>query len=224
MPKLFHFTLDPYCRRMRLALAEYGVDVQLAEEKPWAPSQSLIDLNPTGHVPVMLEDNGFAVCGAEALSEYLEETRNKTIRLIPGNAFVRAEVRRLVSWFDTKFYSEVSEPIMTEKVVSRFNGSRSGPDMARVRPARQYLKDHLEYIALLSEERSWLAGDDISLADLAAAAHLSTIDYLGDIPWAEHPIAQVWYSRIKSRPCFRALLGDTIPGIQASEHYANLDF
>lgn len=212
---------------MRLALAEYGVEVQLVDEKPWAPSRQLLDLNPAGHVPVLIEDSGLAVAGGEALSEYLEETRSTSIHLIPGQPIERAEVRRLVAWFDTRFYAEVTEPILSEKVINRFTGSRgntSGPVMARVRQAREFLKGHLEYIALLAEERSWLAGDELSMADLAAAAHISTIDYLGDVAWADHPVAQVWYSRVKSRPAFRTLLGDVIPGIPPSAHYADLDF
>jgi glutathione S-transferase len=227
MPKLLHFSLDPHCRRTRLALAEYGVDVQLVEERPWAPSNLLLSLNPAGHVPVFIEDSGIAICGGEALSEYLEETRSTHVHLIPGHPVDRAEVRRLVAWFDIRFYSEVTEPILSEKVINRFTsgrGNTAGPVMARVRHARDLMKGHLEYIALLTEERSWLAGDDLSIADLAAAAHISTIDYLGDVPWAEHPVAQVWYSRVKSRPAFRTLLADTIPGITPSAHYADLDF
>jgi glutathione S-transferase len=227
MTRLLHFTLDPYCRRMRLALAEYGVETSLSEEKPWMPSATLLDTNASGLTPVFVEDSGFAICGAEALTEYLEETRSDTIQLIPGNAMQRAEVRRLVAWFDVKFYTEVTEPLLTEKVISRFVNSshRSGsPDMGRVRRARETLKAHLDYISMLVEERSFLAGEHVSLADLAAAAHLSAIDYLGDIPWADQPVVQTWYARIKSRPSFRVLLSDTIPGLPPSAHYANLDF
>jgi glutathione S-transferase len=227
MPKLHHFSLDPYGRRLRLSLAEYGVDAQLTEEKPWAPSQQLQTLNPSGLSPVYVEDSGIAICGPEAITEYLEETVGQQNPLIPGNAVARAEVRRLVNWFDVKFYTEVTEPVLTEKVIRRFVAGASGssaPQMARVRHGLQVLKAHLEYIGALSEERSWLAGDDLSLADLAAAAHISAIDYLGDVPWAEHPVAQMWYQRIKSRPSFRVLLGDTVAGMAPSAHYADLDF
>lgn len=227
MPKLIHFTLDPHGRRMRLALAEYGVPVTLVEDRPWQPSQQVMDLNPAGLTPIYLEDSGLAVAGAEAVSEYLEETLSSTRRLIPGNALARAEVRRLIAWFDVKFYSEVTEPVLTEKVIRRFVASTSGrgsPDMQRMRSGLQMLKPHLDYLGFLAEERSWLAGEDLSLADLAAAAHISAIDYLGEINWAEHPVAQTWYSRIKSRPSFRALLADTIPGVAPSAHYAELDF
>lgn len=227
MPKLIHFTLDPHGRRMRLALAEYGVPVTLVEDRPWQPSQQVLDLNPAGLTPIYVEDSGLAVAGAEAVSEYLEETLGTTRSLIPGNALARAEVRRLVAWFDVKFYAEVTEPVLTEKVIRRFVASTSGrgsPDMQRMRSGLQMLKPHLDYLGFLAEERSWLAGEELSLADLAAAAHISAIDYLGEINWADHPVAQTWYSRIKSRPSFRALLADTIPGVAPSAHYAELDF
>lgn len=227
MPKLHHFTLDPYGRRLRLALAEYGVEPQLVEERPWQTSLQLLQLNPAGLSPVYVEDAGFAICGAEAITEYLEETTGREKPLLPGNAMARAEIRRLVSWFDVKFYTEVTEPVLTEKVIRRFVASPAGsssPQMARVRQGLAVLKPHLDYIGALVEQRSWLAGDDLSLADLAAAAHLSAIDYLGDVPWAEHSVAQTWYQRIKSRPSFRVLLADTVPGMAPSAHYADLDF
>jgi glutathione S-transferase len=227
MPKLHHFQLDPYGRRLRLSLAEYGVEAQLIDERPWQPSPQLTQLNPSGLSPVYVEDSGIAICGPEAVTEYLEETLGQQKSLMPGSAIARAEIRRLVSWFDVKFYTEVTEPVLTEKVMRRFIPSSAGsssPSMGRVRQGLQVLKGHLDYIGALSEERSWLAGDELTLADLAAAAHLSAIDYLGDVPWTDHPVAQVWYQRIKSRPSFRVLLGDTVPGVAPSAHYADLDF
>lgn len=227
MPKLFHFTLDPYSRRVRLALAEYGDVCQLSDERPWAPSPSVYELNPAALLPVFVEDSGFVVCGIEAIGEYLDETRGTEKSLLPGNALARAEIRRLVAWFDVKFYTDVTEPLLTEKVIRRFLDSSQGggaPDMTRVRQARANLKSHLDYIAYLVEERSWLGGEDLSVADLAAAAHLSAIDYLGDLPWDEHAVVKSWYQRIKSRPSFKVLLLDTLPAMPPSPTYADLDF
>jgi glutathione S-transferase len=223
MPKLHHFTLDPYCRRIRLTLAEKSLPITLVDERPWSPSPQLLELNPSLQLPVFQEDSGQAICGVEALGEYLEE-RYPVMNLLPGNAFERAEIRRLVAWFDVKFYTEVTEPLLTEKAVKRFMPGSAAPEMSRVRAASQRLKPHLDYVAWLAEERSWLAGEDLSLADLAAAAHLSAIDYLGAIDWAENPVAKSWYQRIKSRPSFRVLLNDTVAAIPPSASYADLDF
>ena len=227
MPRLHHFTLDPYSRRMRLALHEYGTPAELRDEEPWAPSADLYQSNPAGTLPVLIEDDGAVISGVEAMSEYLEETRNEATSLMQGNAKARAEVRRLVGWFDTKFYAEVAEPVLTEKVVRRFMPRDQGggsPEMARVRKGVDLLKAHLDYIGRLADGRNWLAGDHLSLADLACAAHLSAIDYIGDVPWADFLSAKGWFQRLKSRPSFRPLLADSVRGIPASQSYTDLDF
>lgn len=227
MPTLIHFALDPFSRRMRLALAEYGVPVELAEENPWAPSADIFELNPAGSLPVYLEDSATPICGVEAIGEYLEETKGQRTPLIPGDAFERAEVRRVTGWFDTKFYAEVSEPVLTEKVIRRFlprEHGGGGLDTGRVRAAMARLRNHLDYIGHLADRRPWLAGDHLSLADLAAAAHVSSVDYFGDIPWADHPVAKSWFQRMKSRPSFRPLLADTVRGMAPGPQYADLDF
>ena len=210
MPSLVHFTLDPFSRRLRLALAEYGVPVELIDEEPWNPSPDIFDLNPAGLLPV-----------------YLEETKATRVSLIPGDAFERAEVRRITGWFDGKFYAEVSEPVLTEKVIRRFlrrDRGGGGPDTTRVRAAMACLRDHLDYISHLADHRVWLAGDDLSIADLAAAGHIAAVDYFGDLPWTDYPVAKSWYQRVKSRPSFRPLLADTIRGTAPGPHYADLDF
>lgn len=219
--------LDPFSRRLRLALAEYGVAVELIDEEPWAPSPDIFELNPAGTLPVYLEDAATPLSGIEAITEYLEETKAGRVALIPGDVFERAEVRRLAGWFDGKFYAEVSEPLLTEKVIRRFLGrdrGGGGPDTARVRQAMARLRDHLDYISHLADHRVWLAGEDLSIADLAAAGHISAVDYFGDIPWTDYPVAKSWYQRVKSRPSFRPLLADTIRGMAPGAHYADLDF
>lgn len=227
MPTLIHFALDPFSRRMRLALAEYGVAAELVEEAPWEPSPDIYELNPAGTVPVYLEDSTSPVSGVEAIGEFLEETKSRSVSLIPGDAFERAEVRRLVGWFDVKFYAEVSEPVITEKVIRRFLPRASGgggPDMNRVRQSSVRLREHLDYIGHLADHHTWLAGENLSLADLAAAAHVSVVDYFGDVPWTDYPVAKSWYQRIKSRPSFRPLLADTVRGMAPAAAYADLDF
>ena len=222
MRKLYHLWLSPFSRKVRLALKEKGLDFTLQVEKVWERRPEFLALNPAGLVPVLVEDEGPTLCESTAICEYLDEVYGGR-RLIGGDAGARAEIRRLVSWFDLKFGREVSEHLLFEKLMRRFM-AMGEPDSAAIRAAQSNLRYHLDYVAYLTERRNWLAGGEFSLADMAAAAQLSCVDYLGDVPWAEFPAAKEWYVRVKSRPSFRPLLSDLIPGLPPPRHYADLDF
>ena len=223
--RLFHTPFDPLSRRVRLALAEKGVTCDFIIEKLWEPSEDLLAMNPSGEMPVLCITEGKdenIIADANAISEYLDET-HAAESLLGKNPFHRAEVRRLIGWFDRKFYNEVTSPLLYEKVYKRLSGSGE-PDSSQIRAACHNIRGHLEYIAWLTERRNWLAGDTISFADLAAGAQLSVVDYLGDVPWDAHVLAKEWYARLKSRPSFRGLLGDHVAGFLPPKHYADLDF
>ncbi|MGD9784793.1 MAG: glutathione S-transferase family protein [Hyphomicrobiaceae bacterium] len=229
MVMLTHFRLCPRSRSIRLLLAEIGLDPELVEHRPWEYRAELLALNPAGELPVLQIDNGPVLCGAYAISEYVaDELRQHAVPgrqppLFPGDRGDRAEVRRLVDWFHGKLDREVTRELLEERVYRAYRGSTS-PEAQVLRAARANLRYHLSYIAYLAHQRRWLAGEDMSFADLAAAAHLSTLDYLGEIPWQEHEGVKQWYQRIKSRPSFRPLLADRISGTPAPLHYADLDF
>jgi glutathione S-transferase len=177
-----------------------------------------------------MDDGGLAVPGAGVIAEYLDDTRGDALtdrRLLPRGVIQRLEVRRLLDWFLVKFNEEVSDYLATEKIYKRFMPLELGggaPDMSAIRAARANVRYHLDYIGYLIATRNWLAGDQLTYADLAAAAHLSVVDYLGDVPWEENETAKHWYARIKSRPSFRTLLADRVPGMAPSAQYENLDF
>lgn len=222
MRRLHHFCLQPFSRTLRIALREKGLDFELVEERPGERRDELLRLNPSGEVPVLVEADGSAYADCQAIAEYLDEVYPEPSLIGRGPA-ARAEVRRLAGWFDNKFNREVTARLLDEKIMKRL--VRSGqPDSNAIRVASANLHIHLEYIAWLSDRRSWLAGDHFSLADAAAAAHISIVDYLGDMPWDTHPGAKDWYARVKSRPSFRPLLADHLPGAPPPRHYADLDF
>ena len=223
--RLYHYPLDPLSRRVRLTLAELNVPCDLLMERPWDPSTDLLACNPSGEVPVLVKSEGdedHVLADATAICEYFDETQ-KAPSLLGKESFARAEARRLIAWFDRKFYTEVTSFLLTEKALKRLMGTGQ-PDSVMIRTGCHNIHGHLDYIAWLVERRNWLAGDHLTLADLAAAAQLSVIDYLGDVPWNSHILAKEWYARIKSRPSFRGLLGDHIPGFPPPRHYADLDF
>jgi len=230
MLTLFHHPFCPHSRFVRLALDELGLAPRLVEERNWERRTEFLQLNPAGTTPVLLEDGMPPIPGPSIIAEYLDETHGSNLprpRLMPAEAGARIEVRRLMSWFNDKFFEEVTGTLVTERVYKRFIPLADGggsPDTEALRAARSNIKYHLAYIGWLIRSRDWLAGATLTYADLAAAAHLSAADYLGDVPWDEDATAKTWYARVKSRPSFRTLLGDTVPGLAPSPSYANLDF
>jgi glutathione S-transferase len=225
---LLHYPLCPASRAIRLALFEGGIEAGLSEIKPWAVTREFLNLNPAGSLPVLTSE-GRALCGAYPIVEYLAETASREgsapprSSYWPGAAADRAEARRVADWFLRKFDSEVSQYLLEEKLYKPMS-KRGSPDLNAIRAGRGNLRYHLSYVSFLSEQRKWLGGDHPSFADLAGAAQLSAMDYLGEIPWAEFPEAKAWYARLKSRPSFRSLLADRVPGFNPPAAYVNLDF
>lgn len=157
-----------------------------------------------------------------AIQEYLEEAYPDK-PLLYGDIHQRAEIRRLVGWFEQKFNREVTANLVEEKVGKRLMG-QGQPNSQAMKAGYANIHYHLDYIAYLMDRRRYLAGEEFSLADITAAAHLSCLDYLGDVPWEGHEGARDWYARVKSRPSFRPLLADRVPGISPVAHYDDLDF
>jgi glutathione S-transferase len=222
MRTLYHLWLSPFCRKVRIVLAEKKLEVEMQVEPVWERRPQFLALNPAGKVPVLVEPEGTVVSDSTAITEFLEEVYPEP-PLIGGTPEKRAEIRRLVVWFDHKFNAEVTTNLVGEKIMNRFLGLGE-PDSRAIRAGHANIRTHLEYIAFLIQRRNWLAGDRMTLADIAAAAHLSCVDYLGDVPWEKHEDAKNWYARVKSRPSFRSVLADHIPGLTPPKAYADLDF
>ena len=222
---LHHFPLDPASRQVRLALGEKRLVFLEVQVRYWEMPQEFVSLNPSGMPPVLVEtrhQRNLVVCETRAILEHIEETESEPA-LLGRDPAERAEARRLLQWFDRKFDNEVNGFLLHEKMEKRL--LRMGaPDLAALRQGREALRMHLGYIESLLQTRDWLVGRRMSLADFAAAAHLSVIDYFGDVPWKDFPITKTWYMKLKSRPAFRPILADRWPGLAPVAHYDDLDF
>jgi glutathione S-transferase len=222
---LHHYPLDPASRQVRLALGEKRLPFSEVVVRYWEQPPEFTALNPAGVPPVLVEvEDGktLVICETRAILEHLEE-RYPEPPLLGREPAERAEARRLAQWFDRKFDAEVGGSLLHEKLEKRLLGL-GAPSLTNMRAGREALRHHLIYLDRLLQSRDWLAGRRLSLGDMAAAAHLSVIDYLGDLPWRDFPALTAWYMKLKSRPCFRPLLADRQPGLQPASHYAELDF
>jgi glutathione S-transferase len=230
MLTLFHHPLFPACRFVRLSFGEYGEELALIEEKPWLRRKEFLTLNPAATLPVLLAESDEPIVGATVIAEYVDETRGvlkRDKRLFVEDPLARAEIRRLVDWYLVKTEADVARHLVRERVLKPVMASEHGggaPDSGAIRAARANVRQHMKYTNWLAGTRNWLAGTRLTYADMAAAAALSVLDYLGEISWSDYPAAKDWYSRMKSRPSFRPLLADRVRGLSPVSHYADLDF
>jgi glutathione S-transferase len=222
---LFHFPFDPGSRTARLALGEARIAFDETVVRPWEADCPLADLNPSAMPPVLQVSEtgrGLTLCEPAAILGWIED-QQKTPLLLPSDPAERAEARRLTAWFDRRFTDEVNAVLLHERMEKPL--LRLGPPEARaLRDGRAALREHLTMLEDLAAARDWLAGRRLSQADLVAAAHLSVLDYFGELAWKSQPALKLWYMKIKSRPCFRPLLADRFQGLAAAAHYADLDF
>lgn len=228
MYTLYHHPFCPHSRFIRLVLGEQGVELKLVEERVWERREAFLAFNPAGTTPVMIAEGAPPIPGVSVIAEYLDERHGEMLgerRLLPTSTNERIEVRRLLSWFNEKFFEEATGLLVNERIYKRFMENGNGAPVAEIiRAAQTNVRYHLAYIGWLAKTRNYLAGDRLTYADLAAAAHLSALDYLGDVPWSEDEAAKAWYARVKSRPSFRPLLADWLAGMPPAKHYGDLDF
>ncbi|WP_371396537.1 glutathione S-transferase family protein [Fretibacter rubidus] len=225
MRVLYHWPLDPGSRQARIALAETKLKFKLEPVNPWAPDATFASVCAEGVPPCLIDvisGGKVTISGARAICEYLAETSKKT-SLLPDSATDRAEMRRLCDWMANKFTDDVQAYIMHERVEKTLLGNEA-PHPPTLREGREHLQFHLDYFSWLLERRDYLAGHRFSLADIACFAHLSCLDFVGEIRWRDNPTLKDWYQKIKSRPSVQPLLGDRVGGMIPPRHYRDLDF
>ncbi len=225
MYTLYHQTLCPFSRKIRFLLNQKEIHFDLIKENFWERRKEFIAINTAGTVPVLFDNhNRQIICGSPVIVEYIEEKHGENKNYIGDSLMKRVETRRIQLWFDEKFYNEVSKIILKERFFNRFLRNAAITDPDNLRFAKHNLNIHLNYIEFLLESNKYLAGDQISIADFAAAGHLSSLDYFGDINWQNRDLIKEWYSVVKSQKGFCKILNDRVAGINPTEQYSKLDF
>src|SRR5246127_5230246 len=164
MYTLFHHPFCPHSRFIRLAVGEYGLDLRLVEERVWERREAFLALNPAGTTPVLTTVGFPPIPGAAVIAEYLDEAHGAGLsdrRLLPVAMAERIEVRRLMAWFNEKFFEEASGPLVTERIYKRFMSEVDGggsPSTDVIRAAKANVRYHLSYIGWVGQRRNYLGG------------------------------------------------------------------
>ena len=221
MITLYHYYLCSSSRYIRLILEEHKISYQTQLENYWKPQKDFLELNPAGHLPVLVNEENFPVIGANACVEYIKDLELRS-NFFVENYKEKAEINRLVHWFEVIFKKEVFDPIIYEKVYSRIVENIT-PNSENIRAALQNLDFHIQYFNYLLNNKNYFIKDELTYLDFLAAANFSVLDYLGLLNLKRHEYIREWYFKLKSRPSFRTLLKDQIVGLNPHENYKNMD-
>ena len=222
MRELYHYPLDAFGRIARVYLQEKSLECQEIEECPWNRQKLFSENHVFSDLPTLIENDGTILEGCYSIVEYVEQTYRSN-SLFGESLKEKAEVRRVSELFNVHFFSDVTNNIIFEKVIKKYV-SKSSPDSASIRKGNSNIKKYFDYISWLVNRRNWLAGEEFSLADISAAAHVSCLDYVAAVEWESYPEVKDWYVRIKSRPSFRNILKDRITNVVPPAFYSELDF
>jgi glutathione S-transferase len=223
MLQIYHYPLCPFSRKLRIVLQEKGIEFALISEHFWKRRPEFLALSPMGTTPVIKALDGSAIWGNYAIFEYIEEIYPKN-KMLGSGPIERAHIRNCMEWFDTKFYQEVGKYLLNERIIKIITREEA-PNSEHIRAATRNIPYHMDYIAfLLKQKFRYLCSDVVTLADITCAAHLSLADYVDAVPWERHQSVKEWYALIKSRPSFRSILVDVIPGLAPPIWYSNPDF
>ena len=224
MKRLWHWPIDPLGRTVRLTLGEKRWSFEPITIRPWVSDLELAALAPGATAPAFLDTDAemrVTAIGSLAICEYVEEAQSSP-RLLPFAAAERSEARRLWQWSEESF-AGINNTLLAERI-SQWVRREQAPNSAALRQGAHALKNRMTFLDALAGERTYLAGRNLTLADLSVAAHLSAYDYFGDVPWELTPDLKAWYVRIKSRPTFRPLLADRVDNVKPVKHYVDLVF
>ena len=218
---LYHYYLCRSSRYTRLILEEHKIAYDTQLENYWKPQKDFLKLNPAGHLPVLVNEENFPIIGANSCVEYIKDLE-LTPKLFVDDYKEKAEINRLVHWFDVIFKKEVFDPIIYEKVFSRIVDNIT-PNSENIRAALDNLDFHLQYFNYLLNSKNYFINDELTYLDFLAAANFSVLDYLGLLNLKSYSNLREWYFKVKSRPSFKTLLKDQIIGLNPHENYKNMD-
>ena len=175
----------PYCARVRIALAEKGieyetVEVDLDDRPAW-----IYEKNPLGRVPVLEEDT-FVLAESAVIDEYLDD-RYPDPPLWPADPADRALGRMLVFRFD-----ELSRP---------YYAVRRGEDDARER-----LDGALATLDAVLQEQEFLSGREFGLADIAYVPWILRARDRMEVDLERFPALAEWVGRLEQRSSIAAEL------------------
>ena len=205
MIKIHGVNVSPFVRKVRVALAEKGIEYDLVAANPFAPSDEFLRISPLKKIPV-LQDGDVTLPDSSAIVAYLEKAY-PTSPLYPSAAADYGQVLFYEEYADTLLYSTLG-PIFVQRVVvpNLMNGT---PDEKVIQACLTKVPEVLSFVESLLGDGDWLVGDSFTVADIAMTSPFVNFGYAGESVDAQrYPKLAAYVARAHARPSFKALIDE----------------
>lgn len=209
-------SVSPFVRKVRVALAEKGIEYKLDQVSPFNPPPEFLAISPLKRIPVLRDTDvpePNTLPDSSIICDYLEHKFPKPA-LYPADAFERARALWYEEYADTAMAPAIGTGLFFERIVKRM--MRGTPDETVCQKTLSEklppLFDHLEHEI---GAREFLAGGAFSIADIAIGTMFVNFAHCGEaLDAARWPKLAAYVARIHARPSFKALIDEESPIIQ----------
>jgi len=199
--KLYYHPVSTVSRPVVLFAADNGVTldysvVDLMKGEHYGADYGSV--NPSHQVPT-LEDGDFRLTGSSAILKYLADTINSPA--YPKDLKKRAKVNEMMDWLNTGFYRDFGYGLVYPQIFPHHKRRSEEAQSGCVEWGKTKAADWLTILDknLLGSGKSYLCGDEITIADYFGAGMVSLVDAIGcDI--SKYPNVARWFGKMKARP------------------------
>jgi glutathione S-transferase len=200
--------LSPFVRKVRVALAEKGLDYKLDPISPFAPPPNFAELSPLKRIPVLRDDSegpDATLPDSSAICGYLER-KYPAKPLYPSQPFAYGRALWLEEYADTDFIAATGPGIFRAIVLNKLQ--RKEPDTALAQDTwDNKVPRFLDYFEKELGNRAHFVGDMLTVADIAIASPFVNAAHAGYAPDpARHPNLARFLKAMHARPSFAACI------------------
>ncbi|MBX9756182.1 MAG: glutathione S-transferase family protein [Pseudomonadaceae bacterium] len=201
--------LSPFVRKLRVFLAEKGLEYQLEIITPFGQPEWYRELSPLGRIPA-LKDDDFSIADSSVICQYLEEKHPELPQLYGQTPAQRAQIRWLEKYADYELAPLTTFAVFRNRVLKPTMGQPC--DEAVVQTAlHDKLPTHFDYLEKVLGTADYFVDNRLSMADLAFSCQLINLEHGGEqLDQQRWPALAALLQRVK----LRASIAEVLPGEQ----------
>ena len=211
--KIMGVNVSPFVRKVRLFMAEKGVDYELEQISPLSPPDGWRDISPLGKVPALL-DGDKIVNDSSCICQYIER-KKPAPPLFPASDDDYVHALWIEEFIDAGFVPVAGGKVFFPLIVGPMMSKQPIDDAVKIE-VRQVIEDEFprfwDYLDGEIKDKDFFAGNALSIADLAVTSIHVNLRHAGITVDADRwPHLASFVERMRERPSVRAVIEEEAP-------------